>query len=230
MSVGSKAQSAPKVRAAKPPVTDIHDPQQLAALAKRLLARAYRFAATLTWWTGGTHALAKGNTVEDIACRAMVSLVGTLDPDPTTKAGKRRWDPKKYPDPFVYLAQVVETDLTNLAVSRENKPATHADVAVIELDLVAVTESPEALLVQAEVDAEHGKRVAQTYSFLVTEISGNAQLEQLHDLMFYDGITKPKDLAEPLAMSVADVYTLMRRMRRAATRARARFEKESTHV
>jgi hypothetical protein len=206
------------------PLTDINDPKQLDGLSKRVLAYARRTASVMTFWLGKGGALAKGNTVEDVACKAMVSLFGQVDPTAPGKAGKRRWDPVKYPEPWVYLMVFVKTELKNLAVSSENKLC---DRDVDDAALIT-TETVESLLIEAELDDEHEQRIQRLYSLLIDEIAGDDALLRLHDLMI-DGIHKPQVLAERLSMSVKGVNNLKRRMSNAAHRALAGLEEESTN-
>jgi hypothetical protein len=218
VSVGTKKVASSAGRA---PVTDINDPKQLEGLAKRLLAFARRYARVMTWWLNRSDGLAKGNTIEDIVRTAMVSLFGELDPDPNTTTGKRRWDPKKYPEPFVYLMLVVKTELRNLAVSSENRLSDRD----VDDDALTTDKTAEALLVEAEDAAEHDRRVQRLYSLLIDEIADDEQVQTLHDHMI-DGTYKPQLLADRLSMSVKDINNLKRRMSNAAKRALARLDKE----
>lgn len=202
-------------------VTDTSDLKQLEGLAKRLLAYARRYARVRTWWLGDAGALAKGNTIEDVVRMAMVSLFGDVDPDAKIK---RRWDPIKYPEPFVYLMLFVKTELQNLSVSKENRRSVRDvdDVALI------TTDTAEALLLEAEEHPAHDARIQRLYGFLIEEIGDDEQLVKLHDQMM-DGTFKPQVLADRLCMSVKDVNNLKKRMRNAANRALARLEKEHPH-
>ncbi len=171
-------------------VTDISDPKQLEGLALRLLAYARSYARLRTWWLGDAGALAKGNTIEDVVRKAIVSLYGDVDPD----AGvKRRWDPIKYPEPFVYLMLFIKTELRNLSVSKENRRSGRGvdDIALI------TTETAESLLLEAEDNAAHATRVQRLYDLLIDEIGDDEQLVKLHDQMM-DGTFKPQVLADRL--------------------------------
>lgn len=203
------------------PVTDINDKNQLEGLMKRLLAYARRYASVRTWWLGKGGALAKGYTIEDVVSKAIVSLFGEVDPGGKGKTGKRRWDPSKYPEPWVYLMLFVKTELRNLSVSSENKLSDRD----VDDDALITTDTVEDLLLEAELEAEHEHRVQRAYSLLVDEMGDNEQLQKLHDEMM-GGTFKPKELADRLCMSVKDVYNLKRRMSNAGKRALARLEKE----
>jgi len=203
------------------PVTDIKDPKQLEGLMKRLLAYARRYASVRTFWLGKGGGLAKGYTVEDVVQKALVSLFGEVDPGGKGKTGKRRWDPTKYPDPWVYLMLFVKTELRNLSVSSENKLSDRD----VEDDALITNDTVESLLLEAELDAEHEQRVQRAYSLLIDEMGNDEQLQKLHDEMM-GGTFKPNELADRLCMSVKDVYNLKRRMSNAGKRALARLEKE----
>ncbi len=216
VSVGTK-----KGAASSAPVTDINDPKQLEGLANRLLAYARRYARVRTWWLGEAGALAQGNTIEDVVRYAMISLFGDVDPEAKVK---RRWDPTKYPEPFVYLMLFVKTELRNLSVSKENRRSERD----VDDDALITTETAEALLLEAEEHPAHEARVQRLYELLIDEIGDDEQLVKLHDQMMA-GTFKPQVLADRLCMSVKDVNNLKKRMRNAANRALARLEKELTN-
>jgi hypothetical protein len=203
------------------PVTDINDKKQLEGLMKRLLAYARRYAGVRTWWLGKGGTLAKGYTVEDVVQKAIVSLFGEVDPSGKGKAGKRRWDPSKYPEPWVYLMLFVKTELRNLSVSSENRLSDRD----VDDDALITTDTVETLLLEAELSTDHEERVQCAYSLLVDEMGDDKQLQRLHDEMM-GGTFKPKELADRLCMSVKDVNNLKRRMSNAGKRALARLEKE----
>lgn len=217
VSVGTKKGASGKSPA---PVTNINDPKQLEGLAKRLLAYARRYARVRTWWLGEAGALAQGNTIEDVVRYAMISLFGDVDPEAKVK---RRWDPIKYPEPFVYLMLFVKTELRNLSVSKENRRSERD----VDDDALITTETAETLLLEAEEHPAHEARVQRLYELLIDEIGDDEQLAKLHDQMM-DGTFKPQVLADRLCMSVQDVNNLKKRMRNAANRAFARLEKELT--
>lgn len=201
------------------PITDINDKKQLEGLMTRLLAYARRYASVRTWWLGKGGALAKGYTIEDVVSKAIVSLFGEVDPG--GKTGKRRWDPDKYPEPWVYLMLFVKTELRNLSISSENKLSDRD----VDDDALITTDTVEALLLEAELEAEHEHRVQRAYSLLVDEMGDDEKLQKLHDEMM-GGTFKPKELVERLCMSVKDVNNLKRRMSNAGKRALARLKKE----
>lgn len=202
-------------------VTDINDKKQLEGLMKRLLAYARRYASVRTWWLGKGGALAKGCTIEDVVSKAIVSLFGEVAPGGKGKTGKRRWDPSKYPEPWVYLMLFVKTELRNLSVSSENKLSDRD----VDDDALITNDTVEALLLEAEFEAEHEHRVQRAYSLLVDEMGDDEQLQKLHDEMM-GGTFKPKELADRLCMSVKDINNLKRRMSNAGKRVLARLEKE----
>lgn len=207
------------------PVTDITDRKQLDALAKRLLAFARRYARIQTWWLGEAGALAKGNTVEDVVGKVLISLFGALEPEAYSKAGKRRWDPVKYPEPWVYLMLFVKTELRNLSVSSDNQLCDRD----VDDEALITTETPEALLLDALVDVDHEQRVQRLYLLLIDEMGNDADLLKLHDCIINEDIRKPKQLAERLCMSVGAINNLKKRMSSAAKRALARLEKGRTN-
>lgn len=212
---------ASKDRSAPPTAAPAEiDTKELEALSKRLLAFARRHARTMTWWLGNGGALAKGHTVEDVVCKALVSLYGDTETERAEGTRERRWDREKYPDPWVYLVLFVETELSNLSVSSENRRCGRD----LDEDALLTDDTPEALLLEAEADADRAQRVAQTYAQLIDEIGEDKELLALHDLMMHDDIRKPAVLATRLSMSVQDVNNLKRRLSRIGMRIMARLE------
>jgi hypothetical protein len=196
------------------------DTKELEALSKRLLAFARRHASTMSWWLGNGGALAKGYTVEDVVCKALMSLFVETEVERAEGTRRRRWDREKYPDPWIYLVLFVKTELRNLSVSSENKSCARD----LDEDSLQTNETPEALLLEAEADADQAKRVARTYALLIDEVGNDKDLLAIHDLMMNEDIRKPAVLAERLSMSIKDVNNLKRRLSCIGIRIMARLE------
>lgn len=184
-----------------PPVVDIDDPQQLNALALRVRDFAQGRANVYRWWLRTAGALAKGNTLDDVVANAVASLFGA----------KRTWDPSAQPDPFEYLKSVVNSELSNLARSADNRKL---DRAPEDLDLPG-DDTPLSALLDAEEDTELKQQRNRFYSLLIDAISNDNDLLKLHDLFVNDGIDKPQELASRLGMSVTEVNNLKKRFMRA---------------
>jgi hypothetical protein len=178
----------------------------------------------MTWFLGDGSALAKGATVEDVVCKVMISLFGEVESQHGTRPCRRRWNPQKYPDPWIYLRLFLVTELNNLAVSADNK-RNNRDVPD---DSVVTDETPEQKLIDVELDTEHEELIQALYGKLIDEIGDNEGLVRLHDLMLNTSVTKPQEIAKHLNLSVNEANNLKRRLFRAAVRARASLEKERT--
>ena len=101
----------------------------------------------------------------------MISLFGDVDPDAKIK---RRWDPIKYPEPFVYLMLFVKTELRNLSVSKENRRSDRD----VDDDALITTETAEALLLEAGGRCRPLQAaVRRLYELLVDEIGDDEPLQ-----------------------------------------------------
>lgn len=178
----------------------------------RLLAFARRRAGVLSWWLGEAGALAKGNTAQDVVLDALSQLYG----------GEHRWDPTRYPDPFVYLVLVVKTKLWNLAVSSENRLS---ERGVEDVNLVEIT-TPETLLLEIEANDERRAQASRAASALAAELKNDKELASLHELMIEQGILKPKELAQRLAKPARHINNLKKQLARAWKRIATRLETE----
>jgi hypothetical protein len=178
----------------------------------RLRAFASRRARLFSWWLGDGGALAKGNTVDDVVLDAISRLYG----------GKHHWDPKRYPDPLVYLILVVKTKLWNLAVSSENRLSERR----LDDDSLVEIKTPETLLLEVEAHAERRARAALVSSALASEFKNKKALRSLHELMVSEGVRKPRDLARRLKKPVAYINNLKKKLARAWERVASRLETE----
>lgn len=195
-------------------VADISDPKQLQGLSLRLLAFARRRAAVRRWWLGAAGGLAKGQTVEDVVCEAVESLFG----------GKRRWDPASQPDPWEHLKSVVNSLLSNLVRSKENR----LNSRDVPQDAVAPQDTPESALLRSEEEGALEKRRERAYSLLVDQIADadDKKLLALHDLIMNENIHKPQELSKRLSIPVAEVNNLKKRFWRACRRVLDILDKE----
>ena len=196
------------------PVVNLDDPKQLEALALRVRDFVQGRAKVYRWWLRAAGALAKGETLDDIAATAVASLFGATD--------RSKWDSSAQPDPFEYLKSVVNSELWNLATSADNrkfdrKPEDH---------IVPTSDTPLSALLNAEEDVELKNQRDRFYSHLIDAISSDDDLLKLHDLIMNDGIEKPQELAPHLKMSVAEVNNLKKRFMRACKHAGAAMQSD----
>ncbi len=171
------------------------DPQ---SLGLKLLAYAHRYAASVGWQTQDV-ALARGQGVEDIVQDAIASLYGG---DP-----KRRWDPAKHPDPMDHLRSFVNSRLSTLSRSYDNRKVR----GVVDPDRHVGLETPETLLVAKEDEAW----LVRAKDLLLAEILGDDLLVRLYDLFENEEVEKPAELATRLGTTVDEVKNAKKRLRRA---------------
>jgi len=193
---------------------DINDAKELQGLSVRLLAFARRRAAVKRWWLGSAGALAKGHTVQDIVCKAMTSLFG----------GSRKWDRASQPDPWAHLKSVVNSLLSNLARSKENRVYGRD----IDDEAAVAPATPESELLMAEEEERLERRRERAYSLLQDEVlaAGDSALLALHDLILAEDIHKPQELATRLEKPVNEVNNLKKRFWRICRRVLDILEKE----
>jgi hypothetical protein len=170
-----------------------------ARLAVRLLAYALRRAASLGWHAED-RVLARGQGVEDVVQDAIASLSGGDT--------RKRWDPATTPDPMDHLRSFVNSRLSTLSRSYDNRkvkypvdPEAHAD----ESDLLS-----EVINRQLEPWRDRAT------DLLLQESMDDDLLLRLYDLLEKGGVEqKPAALAAKLGIPVPDVKNALRRFWRA---------------
>jgi len=189
-----------KKKASSKPVET--DPDKLAVV---LLAYAYRYAASRGWDTRA-RALARGQGVEDIVQDALASLYGG-EPD-------RRWDPQKHPDPMTHLRSFVNSRLSTLARSYDNRRVAQG----IDAERHANPNNPEDLVMVKQQQEAEEAWWENAKDLLLTEILGDDLLVAIHDIMEKEEIEKPAELASRLGVPVEDIKNAKKRFRRAWVR------------
>jgi hypothetical protein len=179
------------------PVINVDDPAQLQGLAIQMLAFARRRAKGRKWWLSGAGSLAKGEEIEDIVSKAIVSLFG----------GSRKWNREEQPDPAQHARSVINSLLSNLVRAKENRLLSRQ----VSDDIPSQADDPEQMLLQKEEEAAIEGRRQRGYLLLIDGVSHDEQLMKLHDLMVNDHISKPQELAARLGVSVAEVTNLKKR-------------------
>lgn len=177
------------------------DPVKLGVL---LLAYAHRYAAS-KGWKSKDRALARGEGLEDLVQDAMASLYG---PD---TSGREQWDPANTPDPMDYLRSFVNSRLSSLGRSYDNR-LVRGDV---DPEAHAGPSTPEALLLKKRAQHAHDTWWAEAKDLLLTQLLDDDLLMRIHDLMETEEIDKPADLALRLGVPVDAVKNAKKRLRRA---------------
>jgi hypothetical protein len=169
------------------------------------------------WRTGNPDQLPAGMTPKDIAQNSISKVwIGT-----------RAWDPDKYPDLFVHLKWIVDSDMNHLFTSmghmtscritesedRDGPELTYNEATSDPSSPLSVpTLTPEELLLAKE-KTECEEKIKQELFALV---KGDEDLELLL-LCFEDGIDKPELIAREMGCDVTKVYTLKRKLSRKAS-------------
>jgi hypothetical protein len=124
-------------------------------------------------------------------------------------AGTRKWDPVKQPDLFEYLRDQVDSEISNLVTSSENKCVRREGLpssAVLErIDEL----SPEQILLVKEREKESDEFVLGFMEFL----EGQPELQQIVDAIV-DGIEKRAEIARHLHTSVEEIDLCRKRLKR----------------
>jgi hypothetical protein len=167
-----------------------------------LLAYAHRYAASVGWKTKD-RALAGGKGIEDLVQDAMLSLYGG--------DAKRRWNAATTPDPMEHLKSFVNSRLSTLARSYDNRNVRQG----IDADAHRDPENPESLVMKKVQQDEEDAWWAQAKDLLLTEILGDPLVVRLHDLMEKEEIDKPAELSTRLGVSVEEIKKAKKRFRRA---------------
>ncbi len=185
---------------AKAPAQPIEkDPAKLGVM---LLAYAHRYAASVGWKTKD-RALVRGQGIEDLVQDAMLSLYGGDT--------ERRWNPATTPDPMEHLRSFVNSRLSTLARSYDNRNVKQG----IDADAHRVHENPESLAVKkAEQDEEDAWR-ARARDLLLNEILDDELVVRLHDLLEKEEIDKPAELSTRLGVLLEEIKNAKKRFRRA---------------
>jgi DNA-directed RNA polymerase specialized sigma24 family protein len=167
-----------------------------------LLAYARRYAASIGWKTED-RALARGQGIEDLVQDAMASLYGG--------SPLRRWNETTTPDPFDHLKSFVNSRLSTLARSYDNRRVKHG----VDPEEHADPDTPESLVLMKETREADDAWRKRAVGLLHDEILADELLIQLHDLMEKEDIDTPAELARQLGVSVEDVKNAKKRFRRA---------------
>jgi len=173
----------------------------------------------LPWRTGSAVDLPDGETVESIVYQAIEKAW----------AGERNWNPEQDPDFKKYLMDVIDSLVSHLFTSTDNKmfttePAEGSDDRRVWEGASAKHErkhergadwmarqsaSPEELLIEKE-EVEQRR---QGIELLLAEARGDEELTYVIQAML-DGYNKAGEIAKVTGIEVRDVYNIMKRLDR----------------
>lgn len=193
-----------------PDVLQAVEDQLTDEVVTRLIAHAQHKRQRL-WWQGIRNGeMPEGIEPSDIIARAVEK----------TLTGKRRWDPSKNPDLYAYLTSVVDSDINHAAESWANqylrtasslRPDGDDDQGGSYLDgLSARTPNPEQLALAAE-----GEKASEEFLLgLLENLEDDPLLYRMVELITFDDINKPADLAARLEKKTKDINNARKRLRR----------------
>ena len=186
----------------------IFEQQDWPAIAKRLTVYASVKVRRLSWRTKSHENLPKGYTPSDIAQQAIADVLG----------GTRNWNPDKDPDLFKYLCGAVDSAVSNLVTSSDNRkltnmPDSEQDMAQMQVSgmngtvpLSRPPETPESIALAQENED-------QVLTQILELTSEDEELETLINALI-EGYHKPRDIAAVTGMDITLVYQLQRKLKR----------------
>lgn len=189
----------------------------------RLLMHASLKAKNKRWRTVFDGQLPDGKEIQDIVYQAIEKVL----------SGERKWNPKEQPDLFHYLQGIIDSDLSHLARSLENRVLmSEADVDCRSgednaswLDtLPSPALDPELLQIAKEDDA---RGEAFFYNFYVF-LDGKPVLQGMIECI-EEGIDKSADMAKKLGIPVNEIYNASKQLRRKLEEFRKTLENIGVH-
>jgi DNA-directed RNA polymerase specialized sigma24 family protein len=176
---------------------------ELLKLLKRLALHADRKLARLRWRGVQGGPPPRGIQGEDIAADAVTAVI----------EGTRTWDQKAHPDLLKYLRSVVDSMISKLVNSVDNRktrrlgpPGTRDDESSPAYE--AVGREPDPAELAANREAAEGFRAP-----IVEALKDDELAYQVFECLESD-INKPADIAEYLGLSVGEVNNAQKRIRR----------------
>lgn len=181
-------------------VQELLEEQLTEEMMKRLMAHAVRKAARLYWRGIRDGPMPGGDEANDVVMKAIMKVWD----------GKRNWNQEEHPDLFLYLRSVVDSDINNLAESEANRrwqrelpdPDTERQPA----GLVQTSPDEEALA------SEEEERSDRFFFGFHEYLNDEPDLQAILDCLF-DGVVKPRKIAEKLSINRSEIYNARKRLR-----------------
>ncbi len=191
-----------------PPDLDAYDKDWWDASIKRLIWHADSKLKHRRWrgvWGGPAPGGAQAVDIVQTACEKLVSR-------------KRRWDPETHPDLFLWLGDQVDSEISNLVRSVDNKRGERLvptrdgeDWTEQPMDPRDQSAGPEDLALSNEVES----RANEFALGFIDHLAGKTDLLDVVDaVLSADGRSKPADWAARLNVPVAEIYGRQKRLRR----------------
>lgn len=178
----------------------------------RLLAHASSKSKRLFWKGIYGGPLPEGNEVEDLVYQAIEKVL----------TGQRQWDPTTSPDLFLFLKGVVDSSLSHLARSWENRYVRKETTSVAATDnaedehgtgiidcVPATASNPEEMLLQQEDEA----RCEELFLIIFDSLEDEPLLQKILECLL-DDVEKPADIAEKLSVPVKEIYNARKKLQR----------------
>jgi hypothetical protein len=181
-------------------------PEELDQLRLQVGRYAFSKSRRLRWRTGSTIELPGGETVFSIVSKAFEKLI----------SGERGWNPAEQPSLQRHLESVVDSLLSHLVESADNKLLAKLPTHEAGLEEAEVREwrrrgsqTPEEILLQKERDELDDIAIGR----LEEACSDDPLLRSVVAAM-RDGLAKPADIAEVTSHSVKDINNCFKRLDR----------------
>jgi hypothetical protein len=161
-----------------------------------------------TWRGMRDGALPGGREVEDIVSQAIEDVL----------SGQRAWDPIQHPDLFVHLQGIIDSRLSHLGVSAENRRMVAEFPPSRSLHGVAVRDGAaschrEPSLQDALLQAEEDQLAEELLQGFAHFLADDPLLQRIVRSIV-EGIDKPAAIAVHVGATVEQVYNARRRLQR----------------
>lgn len=181
-------------------ILDLSD-DELRILLKRLTLHADCKLARLRW-RGVQGGPPRGVQGEDIAADAITAII----------EGTRAWDPQAQPDLLKYLRSVVDSIVSALVNSLDNRKTRRLGPPGVGDEASSAHEAAGREPGPAEIASR--REAAESFRAPIVEALKDDELAyQVFECLEAD-ITKPSDIAEYLELSVAEINNAQKRLRR----------------
>lgn len=180
----------------------------------RLRRYARERADRLTWAGIRRGPLPGGRTPEDVVHSAIEKVL----------TGVRSWDPAIQPDLELFLASVVDSELSHLVESWEHRhvrpaaalPAAGDDPDRAVQDPIQDTPSPAAGPAEAAARREEADRQEAFAAAFVASMADDPMLQRIVECIVAD-VVKPGEIAQRLGIPVTEVYNRRKQLQRRLT-------------
>ena len=159
------------------------------------------------WWRGVLNGhLPDGKVAQDIVAEAVHDVV----------LGGRAWQPTEHPDLFKFLCDVIDSKVSHLVYSAENRkdrlaPGETVEETVSFLDAVAEKQEPSAdqILQKKEIEAKNDALFSQLIEFF----NGDPLVQGILGCNL-EGVEKRAEIAQELGVTEQEITNARKRMER----------------